>query len=330
MMHQIDERLESLGKQAKERRLSQDRDGYEHAASRYLKALAEIGSLPVDLDSVELMYGGRVNYLSAAAVDDNGRKVFLKITPGKQEAAFYRGVLSGNILSKGELFFVPDCYEVIEVAGTFIFVLQHVDDINDQAGEQEDEIRIAGLAEFSASNLIPKNSKGVTGLPRHRLYLRENSIERMQAALGLEGKGPEVLAQRELIERWACVHERLQSFQKALCVRDAGRGNVAVSGGMALFCDCGAMQYGPMGFDLWCYVITQPDVNSAAERMAATYTGALGLEVSAPSIGDVVFVAKAAGCIMALDVFVGNSMYGNRSMIEKMQLIAQQLIEECS
>jgi hypothetical protein len=316
--------LRTLGENARNLRLKGDFEAYLVAATTMLNTLESFDILPCPADRIEVLSGGRVNYITGKATLD-GHQVFIKICPPGIEDAFYRAALEGQIRINGSHFLVPACYAMNDDHGVSVFALQYFGTMSNIESATEDSIRVKGLGEFS--HLNRKAERIQNNLPAHRLIIRESSVARMKSSLKLEDNSPEIETHKTIIKNWKPIEQRLRASRFSLCVRDSSRDNVVVADNKAILCDTGAVHYAPIGFDLWSFAAKSDNVCSSAIDYASIFQASMRDTDQAVDVDDLQFVTCAAACIMCLDTFVGNSYYGNHSMVAKLHKVALSLID---
>jgi hypothetical protein len=314
--------MRELAEQARAHRVRRNVAGYKSAATELLRQLEKVNALPCGAQQVTLYSKGNVNYLTGRFTSD-GVTYFLKVCPPGIETLYYLEAHQGNIITEGNSFVTPKCYGLRHSNDIAIIALQHLHGF--RVGEtQADQItRARGLGEFAYLNAFAPCLKL---LPVHRLCIRRTSIDRMRDILHLQEDSPEITAQADIISRWPVVEQRLRTVKKSLCVRDSSEDNVVLYETVTAIIDPGAVHYAPIGFDIWGLIATSDSPLRAARALSVAFLTDAERHRLKVYPNDLEFVALAAACIMCLDVFVGNSFYGNLSMVRRFQSIASDLI----
>lgn len=286
---------------------------YRAQAARCVEILRQRELIPEEFELCEILSGGRVNYFTAK-LRSKEREVFVKFASGQLEARVLRYGMSGQIATAGQRFNSARCLQIIEVDSSFLYIFDWLGTLEITRTEEDDEIRLRGLAEFNLLNRIATPEGRLAGIPRHSLAIRPRSLDALQA----RGAPDDLIArQKEVMAAW---HRASQALQKcSLCpsIRDSGRGNVAIQGGSAVLVDFGASHYTPVGFDMWPYVFETPDIQTSAASVARSIYGPdLPTDISPDEIA---LAGAAAACLMVLDVFVGSRSYISERTIRKLQ-----------
>jgi hypothetical protein len=307
--------------QAKKARLARQKDAYKDHARLCLDELRAQGFLPDDTQVIKIMSGGRVNYFTAKLCIDE-KIIFAKMSAGGLESRVLKHMQLENIVISGSSFSAPKCMKIIEVGPAFLYFFEHFEGLETTPGVEQDEIRLRGLSEFNVRNTAYPDDTRLSGIPKHRNYMRPESVDKL-IRLGLDD---DIISnQKRILSKWGAVLPLLKKAPLCICIRDSGRKNVCLSDGKAALIDFGATHYAPLGFDMWSYLMKSPNMIERALEIADAHYARHELKgVSAESIA--ISGTSAAG-IMGLDTFLGISNYASAKRIGELQKMILDLLE---
>jgi len=316
--------LRRLGEEVRQYRLAKDIASYQGRAKELLDELEKLDLLPCKAKEISILTGGRVNYCSGSYGGDYGR-CFLKVSPGTTEAKFYRHSMAGRIRAQGAYFSTPDCKFIANANEFSVLAFEWVDNWSEEKSQRLDQIRIAGLAEYHYANRVFGESHRLSGIPYHRLSVRESSLSILEAR---SVDNPILEDQRLVVRDWRLIEEVMKGLPITLNVRDSGRSNVVVDRGRVILIDNGATHYAPIGFDLWSYVIGYNDIWSGADEVLSSYLDAVPMHREYLSYKAIKSSCVGAACIMGLDAFLKHGKYINDKKVHNLQKAAFRLFEE--